>query len=162
MSETENERFTDNGDETLTDTKFNLMWMKKDSYQIEGKWLSWKGANKLVSSLNEQAFAGYTDWRLPSSSDCRNLYDHDSKNTDYNGDIIHIDLKFPEGCGFTYWCAEENGINAMAYNFYSDRAYLVRKKNSDDGNLSCRPVRTAGPAVKKMGRLSATGRTRRE
>lgn len=162
MSEVENERFLDNGDGTLTDTKFNLMWLRQDSYQMEGKWCTWKGAQKFVTRLNEQLFAGHSDWRVPTSSDCRNLYDHDSKNTDYNGDIVHIDLKFPEGCGFTYWCNEENGINAMAYNFYSDRAYLVRKKNSDESHMSCRPVRIAGPVVKRMGRLSATGRTRRE
>lgn len=158
----EHERFQDNNDETLTDTKFNLMWTKQDSYQIDGKWCTWKGAHKFVARLNEQSFAGYTDWRLPTSQESRNLYDHDSKNSDYLDDIVHIDLKFPEGCGFTYWCNEENGINAMAYNFYSDRAYLVRKKNSEESNLSCRPVRTAGAASNKAGRLSATGRTRRE
>ena len=158
----ENERFLDNDDGTLTDTKFSLMWLKQDSYQADGKWCTWKGAHKFVTQLNEQTFAGHADWRLPTSQEARNLYDHDSKNTDFLGDIVHIDLKFPEGCGFTYWCNEENGINAMAYNFYSDRAYLVRKKHSDEGNLSCRPVRTAGSTVNKMGRLSATGRTRRE
>ena len=50
----------------------------------------------------------------------------------------------------------------MAYNFYSDRAYQVRKKAKDDDNMCCRAIRTAGPAVKKSGRVSNTGRTRRE
>lgn len=158
----EEERFIDNGDGTLTDTKYNLTWLKQDSYQTQGKWSSWKGANKFVAKLNEEKFAGYDDWHLPTPQQARNLYDHESKNTDFNGDIVHIDLQFPEGCGFTYWCSEENGFNAMAYNFYSDRGYLVRKKTSDESFMSCRPMRTSGPAIKKMGRLSATGRTRRE
>ena len=106
--------------------------------------------------------AGFDDWRLPKPQEARNLYDHESKNSDFNGDIVHIDFMFPEGCGFNYWCCEEKGINATAYNFYSDRAYQVRRKNSEEGFMSCRPVRTSGPPVKKMGRLSATGRTRRE
>jgi hypothetical protein len=158
----EGERFTDNDDGTLTDAKYNKMWIKEDSYQMRGRWCSWKGAHKFVEWLNEQKFAGYEDWRVPKNQECRNLYDHESKNTDFNGDIVHIDYAFPEGCGSTYWCAEESGINGMAYNFYSDRAYLIRKKSADEGNMSCRAVRTSGKEIKQMGRLSATGRSRRE
>ncbi len=62
---TEQERFIDNGDDTLTDTRYNVMWLKHDSYQVKGKWCSWKGANKFVEKLNEEKFAGYDDWRLP-------------------------------------------------------------------------------------------------
>jgi len=156
------ERFTDNQDGTLTDTKYNKMWTREDSYQMRGKWCTWKGANKFAAWLNENKFAGYEDWRVPTSQECRNLYDHECKNSDVNGDIVHIDYQFPEGCGSTYWCVEEQGINAMAYNFYSDRGYMVRKKTSDESQMSCRAVRSSGPAVKSMGRLSATGRTRRE
>jgi len=162
MSEEEDKRFTDNENGTLTDTKYNLMWFKEDTYQLKGKWCTWKGACKFVEKMNEEQYAGFSDWRLPSSQECRNLYDHECKNMDFNDDIVHIDLKFPEGCGFTYWCAEDKGINAMAYNFYSDRAYTIRKTTSSESNMSCRPVRTAGPKVKKMGRLSNTGRSRRE
>ena len=156
------ERFSDKDDGTLNDTKYNKTWLKQDSYLMRGRWCTWKGAQKFVEMLNEQKFAGYEDWRVPTSQECRNLYDHESKNTDFNGDIVHIDLQFPEGCGSTYWCAEESGINGMAYNFYSDRGYQIRKKTADEGNMSCRPVRSSGPEIKKMGRLSATGRSRRE
>jgi hypothetical protein len=55
---------------------------------------------------------------------------------------------------------EEHGTNAIAYNFYSDRAYQVRKKAKDEENMCCRAIRTSGPAVKKSGRLSNTGRSR--
>ena len=72
------DRFIDNEDGTLTDTKFNLMWLKQDTYQLKGTWRSWKKAKKFVERLNEKKFAGYSDWRLPSSKDNRNLYDHDS------------------------------------------------------------------------------------
>jgi hypothetical protein len=49
----------------------------------------------------------------------------------------------------------------MAYNFYSDRGYQIRKSTKDDAHMSCRPVRTAGKAT-VQGRTSSTGRTRRE
>jgi hypothetical protein len=157
----EGDRFVDNGDGTVTDTKYNKMWMKEDSWQMRGKWLTWKAAHKFVAWLNEQNFAGYDDWRVPKNQECRNLYDHECKNTDFAGDIVHIDYIFPEGCGSTLWCNEEQGINGLAYNFYSDRGYQVRKKSSDEGNMGCRPIRSSGPEKKIQGRLSATGRSRR-
>ncbi|MCF8720465.1 Lcl C-terminal domain-containing protein [Nitrospina gracilis] len=157
----EGERFVDNGDGTVTDTKYKMMWLKEDYYQRKGKWCSWAGANKYVKLMNEKQFAGYTDWRLPKSQDCRNLYDHESKNYDFNDDIVHIDYIFPEGCGFTYWCQEESGHNAMAYNFYSDRGYQIRKTAKEDSFMSCRPCRPTGKA-KVAKRVSTTGRTRRE
>ncbi len=155
------ERFIDNGNGTILDNKYKLMWAREDSYQMRGKWCNWKGANKYIAWLNEQKFAGYDDWRLPTSQECRNLYDHDSKNSDFNGDIVHLDFVFPEGGGFTYWCSEENGINAMAYNFYSDRGYLTRKTTKDEAFMCTRAVRTAGRA-KAANRVSITGRTRRD
>lgn len=158
----EEDRFKDNEDGTLTDTKYNLMWMKQDYYQHKGKWCSWKKANKYVEKLNEEPFAGYSDWRLPKNQECRNLYDHECKNSDFDGDIVHLDYKFPEGCGFTYWTCEENGLNATAYNFYSDRGYPVRKKTSDEGNMTCRAVRSSGPKVDKTGRTSLSGRSRKD
>ena len=156
------ERFINNGDGTVTDTKFNKMWTKEDSFQMRSKWCTWKGAQKFANWLNEQKYGGHEDWRVPTKGEARNLYDHECKNSDFNGDIVHIDYTFPEGCGSTYWCIEEEGINGMAYNFYSDRAYVVRKKTSDESQMSCRAIRTSGKEVKRMGRLSSTGRSRRE
>ena len=158
----ENDRFIDNGDETITDKRYNLTWLKQDYYQIKNKWCSWKGANKFAEKLNEENFAGYNDWRLPKPKEARNLYDHECKNLDFADDIVHIDYKFPEGCGSTYWCSEEKGHLAMAYNYYSDRGYHVRKKAKEDSNMTCRPVRTAGPKVDLPDRTSLTGRSRRD
>jgi len=49
----------------------------------------------------------------------------------------------------------------MAYNFYSDRGYQIRKTAKEDSFMSCRPVRSTGKA-KAAKRVSTTGRTRRE
>ena len=67
------ERFKDNQDGTLTDTKYNKMWAKEDSFQMRGKWCTWKGAHKFVNWLNENKFAGYDDWRVPTSQVKPNL-----------------------------------------------------------------------------------------
>ena len=37
-------RFVDNQDGTLTDTKTTLMWVQEDGWQREGKWFSWDDA----------------------------------------------------------------------------------------------------------------------
>ena len=55
-------RFVDNGDGTITDTKTNLMWQKKD----DGKKRSWKEVQDFVHSLK---LAGHTDWRLPATKE---------------------------------------------------------------------------------------------
>ena len=52
------ERFLDNGDGTITDTKQNLMWQKGDN----GKEVSFAEAEGYCKSLR---MGGYTDWRLP-------------------------------------------------------------------------------------------------
>ena len=55
------DRFKDNNNGTLTDTKYNLTWTKEDSYQMRKKWCSWKGANNYIGWLNEQNFAGFNE-----------------------------------------------------------------------------------------------------
>jgi hypothetical protein len=157
----ESERFVDNENDTISDTKFNLTWLKRDYYQIREKWCSWNGAHKFVAKLNEKKYAGYDDWRLPTTKEARNLYDHECKNYDFDDDIVHIDYLFPEGCGSTYWCSNDSGHMAAAYNFYSDRGYNVRKNAKDEGNMTCRPVRSSGPRVTISDRTSGSGRTLR-
>ena len=40
----EGERFADNGDGTVTDTKYKLMWLKVDSYQKRGQVVQLEGS----------------------------------------------------------------------------------------------------------------------
>jgi len=49
-------RFTDNKDQTITDTKTGLMWAKMDSYLHTGHWISWNESNKYIADLNEKRF----------------------------------------------------------------------------------------------------------
>ena len=59
-------RYVDNGDGTITDTRSSLMWMKEDSYQRTGHWLNWMESQAHIAKMNESAFAGYIDWQLPT------------------------------------------------------------------------------------------------
>ena len=51
-------RFVDNGDGTVTDTKKHLMWQKGDN----GEEITFKQALEYCGTLH---LGGYTDWRLP-------------------------------------------------------------------------------------------------
>ena len=50
----QDKRFVDNGDGTITDTKTNLMWMKQDSYQQTGHWVTWIESFDFVKKANEK------------------------------------------------------------------------------------------------------------
>ncbi len=52
------ERFVDNGDGTVTDTRRQVMWQKEDN----GEEVTFEGAQKYCRTLK---LGGYTDWRLP-------------------------------------------------------------------------------------------------
>lgn len=52
----------DNGDGTITDTDFGIMWLKDAN--MAGTTMTWDEANGWAENLE---FAGYDDWRLPSS-----------------------------------------------------------------------------------------------
>ena len=52
------QRFVDNGDGTVTDTRQQLMWEKGDN----GAEVTFEGAQKYCQTLR---LGGYSDWRLP-------------------------------------------------------------------------------------------------
>jgi hypothetical protein len=53
------ERFVDNGDGTITDTRRQIMWQKGDN----GKEVTFEEAQKYCKTLR---LGGYADWRLPN------------------------------------------------------------------------------------------------
>jgi len=55
-------RFTDNGDGTVTDGETNLVWQKNQAPER----ITWPEAQQYVDQLNKESFAGHNDWRLPT------------------------------------------------------------------------------------------------
>jgi hypothetical protein len=76
--------FVDNNDGTVTDKAAGLMWQKSGSSSS----LDIKGANRYVKQLNEQQFAGYSDWRMPTVEELASLLARIKK------DGVHIDPVF--------------------------------------------------------------------
>ena len=67
-------RFIDNGDNTITDTKTNLIWAKED----DGKERKWKDAKKYCED-NEAKLPG-EGWRMPTREELLTIVDLERYN----------------------------------------------------------------------------------
>ena len=95
------ERFVDNGDETVSDRKTGLIWKKTDTMIDLKKWVNYQDSVDYVRELKEKRFAGYDDWRLPTKDEMYSLYDESLSQKDKFGKIIHISNQFASGGGFS-------------------------------------------------------------
>lgn len=130
MTETTKLQYIDNGDETVTDTRHRLMWMKNDTWLELGRLITWHESLELARKKNEEKFAGYSNWHMPSASEAKCLFDAETSNTDIEGCEIHINPVFPSGCGFSTWTSQTRGAKAaMSYDYRSDYEYWLAKEN---------------------------------
>lgn len=69
--------FVDNRDGTITDKLTTLMWEKLSDdgslHDYQDKAFHWLGAYEKIGALNDMAFAGYDDWRLPNARELSTL-----------------------------------------------------------------------------------------
>ena len=104
---TDEKRFCDNGDGTVTDKETKLMWNQTDAYQDTSKWSNWFMAEDYIKSLNNKKFAGYINWRMPTLEEAEDLYDEDIHIRDMDRFEIFIHSAFSPGGGFTTWTSDE-------------------------------------------------------
>jgi hypothetical protein len=124
------DRFTDNGDGTVTDHKLGLMWSKTDN---QGN-INWKEANQWVKyTFPDTLGKRYDDWRLPTLEELQSLYVNDKDYKGYEADCgqrVKIVSIIRLTCGWV-WTSEKKSITARLYNFnrgyhYTDR--MVKKR----------------------------------
>ena len=131
MDKTENKfALIDNGDGTISDVKNGLMWMKNDTWLELGKLITWHDGLVYSKKMNAERFAGYSNWRFPTASNAKTLFDLEASNVDVQGSEIHIDPIFPSGCGFSTWTSETRGAKAaMGFDYRSDYEFWLAKEN---------------------------------
>lgn len=125
-------RYTDNGDNTITDNKTGFMWVKMDSYLHSGHWLNWFEIHDYVQKLNEEVFAKYNDWQLPTMEELKTLYEPEKLNSSQLGSEmkIHIDPIFGKNGTGSLWSANENGrYNAFGVVFNTGSTFNSNKKS---------------------------------
>jgi hypothetical protein len=107
------DRFVDNGDGTVTDTKNKLMWAAKSS------------STEMRSDVAEYycgsfRAAGRSDWRMPTIEELKGLYDVSySRVTDcYDKSPIHITPLISLSCTHV-WAATERGSHIARFFFFN-------------------------------------------
>jgi len=120
-----NDRFTDNGDGTVTDHQLGVMWAKTDN---QGD-INWKEADLWVKyTFPDTLEKKYANWRLPTLEELQSLYVPDKKTKGYETDCgqrVKIVPAIKLSCGWV-WTSETSAIQAYIFNFnrgyhYSDR-----------------------------------------
>jgi hypothetical protein len=126
-------RFTDNGDGTVTDNCTGLMWQNDTADQPGDDAIQWCSA---LRYCNELQFAGHDDWRLPNARELQSLIDYG------RGDPM-IDPVFGAVLS-AYWTSTSDAAspgNAWTIAFRENENFFFRV--GKESFLYVRAVRTA-------------------
>ena len=126
----DNPRFQDNQNGTVTDLETKLIWIQLDSYQTRKQWINWHKAQDYIQELNKTQFGGAANWRLPSRKELASLFDENQSipwNYYWTKNEVHIDPIFGQShC--CYWTSEEHkGDMAWGYNYIRGKPYVSMK-----------------------------------
>ena len=126
----DNPRFQDNKNGTVSDLETKLIWVQIDSYQTRKQWINWHKAQDYIHELNETKFGGASSWRLPTRKELAALFDEKQSipwNYYWTKNELHIDPIFGKShC--CYWSSEEaKGDMAWGFNYIRGKSYLSMK-----------------------------------
>ena len=110
---TENSRYIDNSNGTITDTQTNLMWKKSDSFLDTKKWKNWFTGHEYMQIVNLEKFGGFEDWRFPYEDEAYSLFELDKTNQDKYGDDIYLDPIFEPGSAGVTWTEDTKESAAL-------------------------------------------------
>ena len=112
------DRFIVADSDTIIDGAKRLVWLKKDTWQMAGKWMAQRQVIEFAGSLNRKRFAGFSNWRLPTTVEAKSLFDKKQKNSDNMGQTIYLSDLFEPGCGFLCWTSDvRHNVQGVRLNF---------------------------------------------
>jgi len=129
------ERFTDNGDGTVTDDAAGLMWKicsEGQTYEA-GDCLgsvvaySWQGALQRAAAVNAAGFAGHDDWRLPNHKELASIVERQCVDPAINLEV------FPATPSHYVWSASPSAGDsdaAWSVHFYYGFGYVFDKSST--------------------------------
>lgn len=129
-------RFTDEGDQTLTDRLTGLAW-SKDADPV-GVPKHWQEALDSVKILNRRNYLGHDDWRLPDVNELRSLVNRQSDTVAWLNSLGFLDVLKDD-----YWTSSSYAAcagNAWVVGMYSG---IVAGRSKGDGGRVW-PVRGGG------------------
>jgi len=134
------ERFTDNGDGTVTDNKLQLMWSKTDN---NGN-INWIQAQKWAQYTFPYSLAKrFGNWRLPTLKELQSLAVEDKNYKGYETDCGQWVKMIPQirlSCGWV-WTSEEEPRAPTARIFNFDNVYHYSVRKSQNRGYRALPVR---------------------
>jgi hypothetical protein len=125
------ERFTDNGDGTITDHALGLMWAATDNHGD----ISWNEAKQWIRYTFPYTIPTlYDNWRLPTLEELKSLVTEGGKLSGYEADCGQWIKVVPEirlSCGWI-WTSEVDPVapTARVFNFNNVYHYTVRKAHN--------------------------------
>ena len=123
--------FIDNKDGTVTDKVTGLMWQKSGSSSS----LENRAAKKYIKHLNEQRFAGHSDWRLPNVEQLASLIEKDQING------VYLDPVFSNK-QTSCWTVDEYQPDRQAYR----GSWVVNFKRGQIVKATYLEFQTGGPS----------------
>ena len=131
-------RFIDNGDGTVTDRETDLVWQKG---QAEER-IIWPEAQRYIQQLNEESFAGHSDWRLPTNEELSSLILSQENNR-----RLYLDPIF--GSQRCFWSSTTRGHHVACYvDFYYGGVYRFSENYVNHSVRAVRGVMKKGDVSK--------------